>query len=283
MNVIRAEVLGMCFGVRDALAGPRRRSTRPEAVTIHGELVHNEAVLTDSQAAASTWSARAARRALPVTRHGADHRPRRQPRGAAAAARRPASTWWIPPARWSTRATRPPRSSRRRAITSSSSAGAATSRCEGIVEDLHSFDVIQGPRRCGAIPPRRLGIMCQTTAPAAARRAHPRRRRRPQSRRRDPLRRHGLPSDQGPSAGPGAAARAGRGDGRRRRPQLQQHPRAGRPLPGEAACRRFTFRTAADLRPGLVHGVETVGLTAGTSTLDATIEEVYQALERMNE
>ncbi len=43
MRVIRAEAMGLCFGVRDAL---ERTGTvpRPDLVTIHGELVHNETV-----------------------------------------------------------------------------------------------------------------------------------------------------------------------------------------------------------------------------------------------
>src|SRR3954454_19447678 len=44
MRGIRAEVLGLCFGVRDALA-IMKRVDRPEEVTIHGELVHNPIVL----------------------------------------------------------------------------------------------------------------------------------------------------------------------------------------------------------------------------------------------
>ena len=43
MRVIRAEVLGMCFGVRDALA-VIDGIDEPRAVTIHGQLVHNEIV-----------------------------------------------------------------------------------------------------------------------------------------------------------------------------------------------------------------------------------------------
>jgi 4-hydroxy-3-methylbut-2-enyl diphosphate reductase len=37
-------------------------------------------------------------------------------------------------------------------------------------------------------------------------------------------------------------------------------------------------QSAADLDPDWFRGYETVGLTAGTSTLDTTIEDVYQAL-----
>src|SRR5439155_9981386 len=37
-------------------------------------------------------------------------------------------------------------------------------------------------------------------------------------------------------------------------------------------------QSAADLQPEWFDGIATVGLTAGTSTLDETIEEVYRAL-----
>src|SRR5438552_9868777 len=40
MQIIKADVLGMCFGVRDALA-VMESLDRPESITIHGELVHN--------------------------------------------------------------------------------------------------------------------------------------------------------------------------------------------------------------------------------------------------
>src|SRR5438034_1072455 len=49
MKVIREEVMGMCFGVRDALKiiGD---IVDPAEVTIHGELVHNETVLGQLEA-----------------------------------------------------------------------------------------------------------------------------------------------------------------------------------------------------------------------------------------
>ena len=40
-------------------------------------------------------------------------------------------------------------------------------------------------------------------------------------------------------------------------------------------------QSAADLDPEWFRGFETVGLTAGTSTLDRTIDDVYQALVRL--
>ncbi|HEU0011585.1 MAG TPA: 4-hydroxy-3-methylbut-2-enyl diphosphate reductase, partial [Verrucomicrobiae bacterium] len=42
MNILRATQLGMCFGVRDAIALALRQ---PGPVTILGDLVHNEFVL----------------------------------------------------------------------------------------------------------------------------------------------------------------------------------------------------------------------------------------------
>lgn len=46
MKIIRAEHLGMCFGVRDAIAlAKQEASIKP--ITILGELVHNETVLND--------------------------------------------------------------------------------------------------------------------------------------------------------------------------------------------------------------------------------------------
>ncbi len=44
-TVVRARAMGMCFGVRDALAVTDRLK-EPETVTILGELVHNDEVLS---------------------------------------------------------------------------------------------------------------------------------------------------------------------------------------------------------------------------------------------
>lgn len=49
MKIIRAEHLGMCFGVRDAIAlATKEAATRP--LTILGDLVHNETVLAELRA-----------------------------------------------------------------------------------------------------------------------------------------------------------------------------------------------------------------------------------------
>ena len=114
----------------------------------------------------------------------------------------------------------------------------------------------------------RLGIVCQTTATerrveairTAIAAAEPG--------RRGSVRRHGLPADQGAPAPAGTAARAGRGGGGRGRANSNNT----REL--VARCRRagpavVHVQSAADLDPEWFAGFDTVGLTAGTSTLDA--------------
>jgi 4-hydroxy-3-methylbut-2-en-1-yl diphosphate reductase len=46
MKIIRARHLGMCFGVRDAIALAHRQATA-QPLTVFGELVHNETVLAE--------------------------------------------------------------------------------------------------------------------------------------------------------------------------------------------------------------------------------------------
>ena len=85
MRVIRAEVMGMCFGVRDALkiiAGVES----PAEVTIHGQLVHNEMVLARLEASGFAMTSEVRRQAaIPgtpavlITAHG-DQRSRAEPR-----------------------------------------------------------------------------------------------------------------------------------------------------------------------------------------------------------
>src|SRR6516165_4242851 len=83
MQVIKAEVLGMCFGVRDALQ-ILEDVADPNRVTIHGELVHNETVLDRLGERGFQMAKETARRPLPVTEtvlitaHGVSDRERRR-------------------------------------------------------------------------------------------------------------------------------------------------------------------------------------------------------------
>ncbi|MEJ0088679.1 MAG: 4-hydroxy-3-methylbut-2-enyl diphosphate reductase [Limisphaerales bacterium] len=76
MKIIRAEHLGMCFGVRDAIALALNTVER-EPLTILGDLVHNETVLAELRAKGIRFEQTSAMVATPtvmVTAHGASER-----------------------------------------------------------------------------------------------------------------------------------------------------------------------------------------------------------------
>ena len=72
MKIIRAEHLGMCFGVRDAIA-LASETARHEPLTILGDLVHNETVLAALRAQdirVAQQPADVATQTVMVTAHG---------------------------------------------------------------------------------------------------------------------------------------------------------------------------------------------------------------------
>ena len=76
MKILRAEHLGMCFGVRDAIALAREASQR-EPLTILGDLVHNETVLAELREAGIRFHDDAKEvptRRVMITAHGASER-----------------------------------------------------------------------------------------------------------------------------------------------------------------------------------------------------------------
>jgi 4-hydroxy-3-methylbut-2-enyl diphosphate reductase len=76
MKVIRAEHLGMCFGVRDAIA-LAKETAQCEPLTILGELVHNETVLAELRAKGIQFEQKSANvetQTVMVTAHGASER-----------------------------------------------------------------------------------------------------------------------------------------------------------------------------------------------------------------
>ncbi len=67
MRVLRADVLGMCFGVRDALAAIDNIA-EPSEVTIYGQLVHNPVVQSQLAARGFATSGEGLRsRSIPAT------------------------------------------------------------------------------------------------------------------------------------------------------------------------------------------------------------------------
>ena len=76
MRIIRAEYLGMCFGVRDAIALAVRQS-RMAPLTILGDLVHNETVIAELRARGIKIEQQVGNVTTPVvmaTAHGASER-----------------------------------------------------------------------------------------------------------------------------------------------------------------------------------------------------------------
>lgn len=76
MKILRASHLGMCFGVRDAIALADRHS-QDQPLTILGELVHNETVLSDLRhrgVVIETDLERVATPTVMITAHGASDR-----------------------------------------------------------------------------------------------------------------------------------------------------------------------------------------------------------------
>src|SRR5580704_2321288 len=76
MKIIRAEHLGMCFGVRDAITlAVRQNAAAP--LTILGDLVHNETVLADLRARGIKVEQQLAKVCTPtvmITAHGTSQR-----------------------------------------------------------------------------------------------------------------------------------------------------------------------------------------------------------------
>jgi 4-hydroxy-3-methylbut-2-enyl diphosphate reductase len=82
MKIIRAEHLGMCFGVKDAIA-LALGAAKQEPLTILGDLVHNETVLAELRALGiriEQQPANVSTRMVMVTAHGASERALRETR-----------------------------------------------------------------------------------------------------------------------------------------------------------------------------------------------------------
>jgi 4-hydroxy-3-methylbut-2-enyl diphosphate reductase len=150
----------------------------------------------------------------------------------------------------------------------------------GVVEDLEAFAVVESADEVTPYPSDRLGIVCQTTASpalvaevrAAVARANPGAEVRfvdtvclPTKERQRALERLADRVD--------AVVVVGGRNSNNTKELVALCRSRGKPA--------LHVQSAADLDPAWFKGVETVGLTAGTSTLDRTIDEVHQALLRM--
>ena len=278
MRVIRAEDMGMCFGVKAALhmADAVRD---PARVTIHGELVHNPKV-THRLAAAGFRQSPEDDRTAPartplvlITAHGISDAERRRLH----AAHTDLIDTTCPLVR-RVHAVALELQAEERHILLIGTPGHVEVR--GIVEDLDSYEVIRTADDVGCYDTRRLGIVCQTTMPPAVVADVCRRvaRLNPLADTRlvdtvcEPTRLRQRAMLALVNRVDAVVVVGGRGSNNTRRlVQVCQEHRAP----------TLHVERADELDPGWFDDVGTVGLTAGTSTLDETIDEVHRALERI--
>ncbi|HYV35335.1 MAG TPA: 4-hydroxy-3-methylbut-2-enyl diphosphate reductase [Gemmataceae bacterium] len=278
MQIIKAEVLGMCFGVRDALR-IMDGIAEPERVTIHGELVHNETVIEQLAQRGFQMIQETARRPLPltdtvlVTAHGISHKERRRLQDAG----KELVDTTCPLVERAHQAAQKLQQEGRHVLVIGKRGHV---EIQGVIEDLDSFDVIQNASEVRQYPFAKLGIMCQTTTPArlvqqirAAVAEH-----NPDADIRfidtvcHPTKDHQRALEALLEQVEAVVVVGGRNSNNTRElvARCREH--------GLAA---YHIQSADDLEPQWFEGLEVVGLTAGTSTLDATIDEVHQALVAM--
>ena len=278
MRVLLADVMGMCFGVRDALKLMDGIAS-PQSVTIHGELVHNEAVLTDLQLRGFRMTGEADHSHVPrtplvlITAHGVSDTERRRLEDAGkqlvdttcplvvrahdAARRLQADGYHVLVI------------GRRGHV-----------EVRGIVEDLRSYDIVQGREEVRRYPQTKLGIMCQTTATAdnvqrireAVAALNPQAEIRFIDTVCHPTKEHQKSLDLLLDQVEAMVVVGGRNSNNTRELAARCRQRG---VPA------LHVQSAADLDPAWFAPYETVGLTAGTSTLESTIYDVHRALSRI--
>ncbi|HEV8002550.1 MAG TPA: 4-hydroxy-3-methylbut-2-enyl diphosphate reductase [Planctomycetaceae bacterium] len=278
MQVLRAEAMGLCFGVRDALAIAARQPD-PSHTTIHGELVHNEAVLVQLRSRGFQMTAEADRRPLPatddvlVTAHGISDRERQR---LESAGKRLIDT------------TCPLVGRVHRAAQALQSDGyhvlvlgrPSHAEVRGIVEDLASYDVLETPEQVVNFGHAKLGLVCQTTTPpalaqeilAAVRARNPTARVRFADTICQPTRDRQQALDRLLDRVDAMIVVGGKNSNNTR--QLVERSRA-------ASVPVWHVQDAGELDLPALRKFQVIGLTAGTSTLDETIDAVYAALRRL--
>jgi 4-hydroxy-3-methylbut-2-en-1-yl diphosphate reductase len=273
MKIIRAEYLGMCFGVQDAIALAVEQS-KAGPLTVLGDLVHNETVLADLRARGVKFAQRVGAvetRAVMITAHGASERTigRVRERGLSVM-----------------EATCPLVRVAHRAVGKLAGAGyhpviigkREHVEVRGLTEDLREFDVVLTEEEVLELKERpRFGVAAQTTQPIDRVRnlVGLIRWRFPNSEVRfiDTV---CQPTKQRQNAAVELAQRS-------EVVVVVGGAQSNNTHELARTCSRHCARvhqvqTAEDLRPEWFCGAQTVGLTAGTSTPDSVVDAVEQWL-----
>jgi len=279
LQVIRAEAMGMCFGVRDALdlafAEPR-----PEATTIHGELVHNEEVLDRLRARGFHMQGENQRhRTAPtervlVTAHGISDRERRRLLDAG----RQLLDTTCPLVVRVHEAARDLQTAGHHVIVIGRRGHVEV---RGIVGDLCHFHIVDRVEAVQCYPYDRLGVVCQSTfmVDAAAEIVAAIRALNPASEVRfvdticEPTKQRVRAVRELAEQVEVMVVVGGRNSNNTR--ELVKTCEA-------LGCRAHHVQEPGDLELGWFRGVRVVGLTAGTSTLPETIDRMETALRGMH-
>ncbi|MCR9247558.1 MAG: 4-hydroxy-3-methylbut-2-enyl diphosphate reductase [bacterium] len=162
MKILVAAELGMCFGVRDALAATRAIAS-PEDVTIHGELVHNGAVLRELDGRGFHRSPEDDR-PLPTTSHVllTAHGVSDRERARLLAGGKVLIDTTCPLVQKAHEAARTLAEAGRRVLVIGKRDHVEV---RGLTGDLPDAIVLQNPGDVETWPDRRLGVICQTTTP----------------------------------------------------------------------------------------------------------------------
>jgi 4-hydroxy-3-methylbut-2-enyl diphosphate reductase len=278
MNVILADSMGLCFGVRRAME-TAKKIRAPHRVTIHGQLVHNEIVVAELETRGFRMTARDDCAELPdtpdvlITAHGLSdhHRCRLQ-----AAGRRLIDTTCPVVRRLHESATALAAQGYYVLVIGQS----GHAEVQGIVEDLPACEIVSRVNEVRSYPSQRLGIVCQTTTPpwlaAELRLAIGLRNRHAEIRFVDTIcrttRERQAAVERLLEHVEAVVVVGGRNS---------NNTRALVQLCLERGVPAYHVQSAADIQRAWFDGYQTVGLTAGTSTLDSTIREVHEVLCRL--
>lgn len=278
MRVIRARALGMCFGVRDALAVIDRIG-EPTSVTVHGQLVHNEQIQTSLKLRGFHLTGEAEREDIPptpdvvITAHGVSDRERTR---LSNAGKRLIDTTCPLVRRVHTAALQLQEAGYFVLVIGKN----GHVEVQGIVGDLRQYAVIESVDEVESYPAPRLGIVCQsTTRPSDARRIrHVVEESNPGKEIRfidticQPTRDRQYAVYE--LIGKVDALVVVGGSNSNNTRQLAE-------LARERLVPVVQVQAPCELDPSWFTGFEVVGLTAGTSTPDGVIDEVHAALEAM--
>ncbi|MFN3648134.1 MAG: 4-hydroxy-3-methylbut-2-enyl diphosphate reductase [Armatimonadota bacterium] len=275
MRVVVAESYGMCFGVRDAIE-MALQAPEPQELTVLGELVHNPVVLrrlgeAGIRTVASLDSPVETRRAM-VTAHGASR---------AAVARLRSQGLEV------LEATCPLVSHAHRMLDRLVADGyfpvvigkPEHVEVRGLIGDLDEYVVLSGPEELPLLAGRsRIGVVSQTTQPLEyvlemvdrIRETYPQAQVKFADTVCQPTKQRQLAARRLGSECEVVIVVGGRHSNNTRQ-LVRACEREG--------ARAYQVERVEELEPEWLEGVETVGLTAGTSTPEETVEEVRRALE----